>query len=57
MTQMRENKTIGAAGNLNWRTNNTLLQRFNVNRLNKLTAVTNSGRLTVAGSTTARRRM
>lgn len=42
-----------AAGNLNYRTNYTLLQRFNVNSLNELTTVTNGGRLTVAGSTTS----
>ena len=53
MTQMSANKKIGAAGNLNWRTNNTLLQRFNVNSLNELTTVTNNGKLTVAGTTTS----
>jgi RHS repeat-associated protein len=42
-----------AAGNLNWRTNNTLLQEFNVNSLNELTTITNGGRLTVAGTTTS----
>jgi RHS repeat-associated protein len=42
-----------ATGNLNERTNNTLLQSFNVNNLNELTTVTNGGRLTVAGSTTS----
>jgi RHS repeat-associated protein len=41
------------AGNLNFRTNNTLLQQFNVNTLNELTTITNGGRLTVAGSTTS----
>ncbi len=41
-----------AAGNLNWRTNNALLQRFNVNSLNELTTETNAGTLTVAGTTT-----
>lgn len=35
-----------AAGNLNRRTNNTLLQWFNVNSLNELTTVTNGKRLT-----------
>jgi len=40
-----------AAGNLSYRTNHTLVQRFNVNNLNALTTVTNGGRLTVAGST------
>lgn len=39
------------AGNLSYRTNHTLMQRFNVNNLNALTTVTNGGRLTVAGST------
>jgi RHS repeat-associated protein len=42
-----------AAGNVNWRTNNTLVQQFNVNNLNELTTVTNGGRLTVAGTTTS----
>ena len=42
-----------AAGNLNYRTNNTLLQAFNVNNLNELTTETNNGRLTVAGTTTS----
>ena len=42
------------AGNLNYRTNNTLLDQFNVNSQNELTTVTNGGRLTVAGSTTSR---
>jgi RHS repeat-associated protein len=42
------------AGNLNYRTNNALLQRFNVNNLNELAAQTNGGPLTVAGSTTSR---
>ena len=42
-----------AAGNLNWRTNNALVQAFNVNNLNELTTTTNSGTLTVAGTTTS----
>ena len=42
-----------AAGNLNWRTNNALVQAFNVNNLNELTTATNSGTLTVAGTTTS----
>jgi RHS repeat-associated protein len=42
-----------AAGNLNFRTNNTLLQQFYLNSLNELTGATNSGRLTVVGSTTS----
>jgi RHS repeat-associated protein len=41
-----------AAGNLSYRTNNTLLQNFKVNNLNELTTVTNGGKLTVAGTTT-----
>jgi len=40
-----------AAGNLNFRTNYTMVQTFNVNNLNELTTVTNNGRLTVAGTT------
>jgi RHS repeat-associated protein len=42
-----------AAGNLNQRTNNALVQTFNVNSLNELTTAANSGKLTVAGATTA----
>jgi RHS repeat-associated protein len=38
------------AGNLNWRTNNALVQAFNVNNLNELTTQTNKGTLTVAGT-------
>ena len=45
--------TYDAAGNLNWRTNNALVQAFNVNNLNELTTATNSGTLTVAGTTTS----
>jgi len=41
------------AGNLYQRTNYSLLQSFGVNNLNELTTLTNSGRLTVAGSTTS----
>jgi RHS repeat-associated protein len=41
------------AGNLNQRTNYTLLQNFGVNNLNELTTLTNTGQLTVAGSTTS----
>ena len=44
--------TYDGAGNLNNRTNNTLLEQFNVNSLNELTTVTNGGRLTVSGSST-----
>jgi RHS repeat-associated protein len=39
------------AGNLATRTNNALLQTFNVKNLNELTTVTRSGTLTVAGTT------
>jgi hypothetical protein len=42
-----------AAGNLNQRTNNALIQTFNVNNLNELTTITNAGALTVAGTTTS----
>jgi RHS repeat-associated protein len=41
-----------AADNLNTRTNNALIQTFNVNSLNELTTATNTGTLTVAGTTT-----
>src|SRR5437867_13161184 len=41
------------AGNLNWRTNNALVQQFSVNSLNELATLTNSGTLTVAGTTTS----
>ena len=42
-----------AAGNLNYRTNNALIQTFNVNTLNELSTQTRSGTLTVAGTTTS----
>ena len=44
-----------AAGNLSGRTNNGLMQSFNVNSLNELTTVTRNAtnRLTVAGTTTS----
>jgi RHS repeat-associated protein len=42
-----------AAWNLNYRTNNALIQTFHVNRLNELTNVTRDGTLTVAGVTTS----
>jgi len=42
-----------AAGNLNYRTNNALLQTFNVNSLNELTTATRAGTMTVAGTTTS----
>jgi len=38
-----------AAGNLNYRTNNALVQTFAANNLNELSSVTRSGTLTVAG--------
>jgi RHS repeat-associated protein len=41
------------AGNLNYRTNNTLIQNFQVNSDNELTTATNGGRLTVMGTTTS----
>jgi RHS repeat-associated protein len=41
------------AGNLNNRTNNMLIENFQVNTLNELTANTNGGRLTVMGTTTS----
>jgi YD repeat-containing protein len=41
-----------AAGNLNRRTNHTFIQSFNVNNLNQLTTVTQSGKYTVAGCLT-----
>ncbi len=41
------------AGNLNYRTNNTLIENFQVNTVNELTANTNGGRLTVVGTTTS----
>lgn len=40
-------------GNLNFRTNNGFIQRFNVNSLNQLTTNTRSGKFTVAGTTTS----
>jgi RHS repeat-associated protein len=39
------------AGNLNYRTNNVMVQTFSVNSLNQLTTVSASGTLTVAGTT------
>ena len=41
------------AWNLNQRTNGALVQVFNVNTLNELTSVTNSGYMMVAGTTTS----
>ena len=42
-----------AAGNLNYRTNNALVQTFTDNNLNQLSSVGRSGTLTVAGTTTS----
>ncbi len=42
-----------SAGNLSFRTNGSLIENFMVNNLNELTSNTNSGALTVAGSTTS----
>jgi RHS repeat-associated protein len=42
-----------AAGNLNYRTNNTLVENFAVSSLNELTTGTNGGRLTVMGTTSS----
>ena len=42
-----------AAGNLNYRTNNTLIENFQVNSVNELTTGTNGGRLTVMGTTSS----
>jgi YD repeat-containing protein len=44
--------TYDGAGNLNSRTNNALIQTFNVNNLNELSTATRRGTLTVAGTTT-----
>ena len=44
-----------AAWNLNYRTNNQLVQAFGVNNLNELTTAGRSGTLTVAGTATERR--
>jgi hypothetical protein len=44
-----------AAWNLNYRTNNQLVQSFGVNNLNELTTGGRSGTLTVAGTATERR--
>ncbi len=41
------------AGNLNYRTNNALIENFQVNALNDLTANTNGGKLTVMGTSTS----
>jgi len=41
------------AGNLSYRTNNALIENFQVNNLNELTTNTNGGTLTVVGTTTS----
>ena len=42
----------GAGHNLNWRTNNALVESFTVNSQNEVTNVARAGTLTVAGTTT-----
>ncbi len=42
------------AGNLNYRTNNTLIENFQVDPVNELTVNSNTGALTVTGTTTPR---
>ena len=42
-----------AAGNLQYRTNNTLVENFLVNSVNELTQNTNGGRMTVMGTATS----
>jgi RHS repeat-associated protein len=44
---------LDPAGNLNYRTNNTPVENFQVNSLNELTANTNGGKLTVMGTATS----
>ena len=48
-----ETYAYDAAGNLNYRTNNTLVENFQVNSVNELTNGTNGGRLTVMGTTSS----
>ncbi len=54
---LRLNEQLGynfdPAGNLAYRTNNALIQKFQVNNLNELTSNTGSGTLTVVGMTTS----
>jgi RHS repeat-associated protein len=54
-SRMNEQLAFGfdPAGNLNYRTNNALVQNFAVNSLNELTTNTNGGKLTVVGTTTS----
>lgn len=47
------NYAFDAVGNLSYRTNNTLIENFQVNSLNELAANTNGGKLTVLGTTTS----
>ncbi len=51
----RLNEKLGyvydAAGNLQYRTNNALIQTFAVNELNQLSNITRSGTLTISGAT------
>ena len=53
----RLNEQLGyvydAAGNLKQRTNNTLVQTFNIDAANALTNITRAGTLTVSGNTPA----
>ena len=51
--QERFGYAYDAAGNLNYRTNNALIQSFGVNNLNELATINFSGTLTVAGTTTS----
>ena len=51
--QERLGYAYDAASNLNYRTNNALLEAFSVNSLNELTTTAPSGTLTVAGTTTS----
>ena len=51
--QEQQGYAYDAAGNLNQRTNNVLVQNFGVNNLNELSTVTRGGTLTVAGTTTS----
>ena len=53
-SRLNEQLTYGfdKAGNLSYRTNSALIENFQVNTVNELTANTNNGRLTVMGTTT-----
>jgi len=56
-TTPRQNEQFGysydSCDNLNFRTNNSLFQAFNVNSLNELNTVTRTGTLTSSGTTTS----